>query len=279
METLPTPITATRFDGWTPARQWGFLQALADQGSVSRAAASVGMSTQAAYRLRRHPAADAFRAAWDAAVSDALHRVQEAGIERVLHGEIEVIERGGETIVRHRPCAPQVMVAMLKRCERLADATARAAAARADLVRAEAEAAAAAAARQARFDGVAPEPVVVPAAPLSPETPALAGLHNLLAALPDSQGWEGPEDLDDDDIAVPQLPMPPVTLDPASASLTPRSGRARFFDPAKRAEAAAARAELKAVKAEVARRAAAIARVERRKLYDGFGRSYGDEYG
>jgi molybdenum-dependent DNA-binding transcriptional regulator ModE len=65
MDSLLTPlhpIRAARFDGWTPARQWGFLRALADLVSVSRAARSVGMSATAAYRLRRHPAADAARA-------------------------------------------------------------------------------------------------------------------------------------------------------------------------------------------------------------------------
>jgi hypothetical protein len=269
---------ATRFDGWTPARQWGFLQALADGGSVLRAAQAVGMSPQAAYRLRRHPAADAFRAAWDAAITDSLRRVEEAGIERILYGETETIERGGETITRHRPCAPQVMVAMLKRCERLADAAARAATARADLVRAEAEAAALAATRQARIDGSAQQPVAPPPTSLSPETPTLAALHNVLAVLPDSRGWEGPAQSGDDG-AVPRLPLPPVTLCPASATMTQRSARARFFDPVQRAKAAAARAETAAIKADVARRAEAISRIERRKLYDGFGRSYGDEYG
>ena len=52
-----TPIVpATRHDGWTPARRTQFLDHLAHDGSVRTACSRVGMSREAAYRLRRRDA-------------------------------------------------------------------------------------------------------------------------------------------------------------------------------------------------------------------------------
>ena len=285
MDTLPTPwrpVPSHRIDGWTPARQWAFLQNLADCGSVDRAAQAVGMTKQAAYRLRRHPAADGFRAAWDAAVVDTLRRVSESTVERVLHGEIEVIERGGERITRHRPCAPQVVIAMLARCERLADAAAREAAARADLVPAQAAAAAAAAGRAARRAGSrGPDaPANLPPDPLSSETVALRDFHGLLVALPDSCGWEGPDEPGDDP-AVPVLPMPEVRLCPDPIRLVATARQPRVIDPAAVAARAAARAEKAALDADMAKEAEhaqTLARIDRCEVTDAYGRTWGTNY-
>jgi hypothetical protein len=63
---LPVP-RSPRHDGWSPERQWAFVQALADTGSVSRAARIVGKSVGSAQRLRRHKLAGEFRAAARAA--------------------------------------------------------------------------------------------------------------------------------------------------------------------------------------------------------------------
>jgi hypothetical protein len=52
---LPVPRRHQRHDGWTPDRQRAFIEALADTGSVSRAAAMVNMASVGAYQLRRHP--------------------------------------------------------------------------------------------------------------------------------------------------------------------------------------------------------------------------------
>ena len=58
-----------RHDGWTPARQKAFIGALADTGSVSRAARYVNMSPEGAYYLRRRPGSESFRRAWEAAAN------------------------------------------------------------------------------------------------------------------------------------------------------------------------------------------------------------------
>lgn len=116
IQPMQTPaLLRPRHDGWTPARQWAFIQALADSGSITVAAQRVGMSREAAYRLRRHPSAADFRTAWDEALAEGWRRVQETAFDRVINGETEVWERDGVTTVRHRPCAPHLVIHMLER--------------------------------------------------------------------------------------------------------------------------------------------------------------------
>ena len=56
---------------WTRARQVEFLKALKATQSVSRAARSVGMSRQSAYKLRRRLAGQAFDQAWEIALDES----------------------------------------------------------------------------------------------------------------------------------------------------------------------------------------------------------------
>ena len=65
---LPVPVRARR-DGWTPDRQARFIAQLVRTACVRTAAAAIGLTRESAYRLRRHPGAGSFRAAWDTAVS------------------------------------------------------------------------------------------------------------------------------------------------------------------------------------------------------------------
>jgi hypothetical protein len=64
----PVPGLRRHRNGWLPGRQADFLGYLAETGSVSAAAARVGMSRESAYRLRRREGAESFAAAWDAAL-------------------------------------------------------------------------------------------------------------------------------------------------------------------------------------------------------------------
>lgn len=57
---------------WTGAKAMAFLKALAQHGKVARAARSVGMSRQAAYRLRAR--APNFADFWDGALIEAERR-------------------------------------------------------------------------------------------------------------------------------------------------------------------------------------------------------------
>jgi hypothetical protein len=61
-------VNRIRRDGWTVERQIGFLAALARIRCVTRAAATVGMSRESAYRLRMRPGGALFAAQWDRAL-------------------------------------------------------------------------------------------------------------------------------------------------------------------------------------------------------------------
>jgi hypothetical protein len=73
----PVPRKYNRHDGWTPERQRGFIEALADTGSVKAAAHAVNMTPEGAYLLRRHPAAGEFRKAWEAALALGVQRLED----------------------------------------------------------------------------------------------------------------------------------------------------------------------------------------------------------
>jgi hypothetical protein len=55
----------TRHDGWSVARQCGFLAHLYFTGSVTAAARAVGMTRESAHRLRARAGAESFASAWD----------------------------------------------------------------------------------------------------------------------------------------------------------------------------------------------------------------------
>lgn len=118
---LPVP-RKPRHDGWTPEKQWRFIEALATSASIAAAARLVGMSPRSALRLRRHPQADGFRAAWDAAIAQAWGQLERVALDRALNGETEVIEREGMMIgERHRPCSDRLMIHLLASRERALD--------------------------------------------------------------------------------------------------------------------------------------------------------------
>jgi len=65
---IPVSVRS-RHDGWTPLRQARFIAALAETGSVARAARRAGMARETAYRLRRKQGAESFAHAWDAVLA------------------------------------------------------------------------------------------------------------------------------------------------------------------------------------------------------------------
>lgn len=94
----PVPRKCARHDGWTPERQKAFIEALADTGSVSRAAAQVNMSSEGAYYLRRQPGADAFRRAWEAALDYGVARMKDIAFERAVEGYLVPMFVGGRLL-------------------------------------------------------------------------------------------------------------------------------------------------------------------------------------
>src|SRR5687768_6149438 len=71
-----------RHDGWTPERQREYVEALADTGFASAAAARVGMSVQSANRLRRRADGRSFDLACRAAKRHGAHHVLDCAFER-----------------------------------------------------------------------------------------------------------------------------------------------------------------------------------------------------
>ncbi|TXC73719.1 hypothetical protein FSZ31_03015 [Sphingorhabdus soli] len=105
----PVPLRA-RADGWTPARQRGFIAALARCGCVDAAARHVGMARETAYRLRRRRGVQSFVAAWDAIMAEARRRNYRSDRSfdtlwlSALHGRYTPITRNGvEVAVMHSP--------------------------------------------------------------------------------------------------------------------------------------------------------------------------------
>lgn len=91
----PVPRQCERHDGWTPARQRAFIEALADTGSVRAAVNTVGQTTVGAYRLRRQPGAQSFAAAWSAALDLGVQRIEDVAMDRALNGvEVPVYSYG-----------------------------------------------------------------------------------------------------------------------------------------------------------------------------------------
>lgn len=100
---LPVP-RQQRSDGWTHDSQRGFIEALADTGSVTAAARTVNMTIQSAYRLRRARGAEGFAAAWEAALAQASRRLIDIAFERAINGTEEpVLDKHGNCIhIRQR---------------------------------------------------------------------------------------------------------------------------------------------------------------------------------
>lgn len=85
---IPVPLSRSRKDGWTPARQRIFLAALSTTGMVSRAAKAAEMGVTSAYNLRKRKGAESFAAAWDQVEREARDRALAYVIEHVINGEI-----------------------------------------------------------------------------------------------------------------------------------------------------------------------------------------------
>ena len=91
----PVPRRNKRHDGWTPERQLGFIEALADTGSVHAACKAVDMSQPGAYELRRQPGAESFREAWRRALDLGVQRIEDVAMDRALYGiEVPILSHG-----------------------------------------------------------------------------------------------------------------------------------------------------------------------------------------
>ena len=93
----PVSVKA-RHDGWTPARQRGFILRLALIGCVSSSATAVGMTRESAYQLRKHPGAAGFVAAWTKAIGWGRSHASDLRLTRALIGEVKRVYYRGRKI-------------------------------------------------------------------------------------------------------------------------------------------------------------------------------------
>lgn len=103
-----------RHDGWTPAKQTGFVEALAESGCGAEACAAVGMSRHSAYRLRMRVDAQQFRLAWDAALDLAIRRLSDECYSRALSGEAIPHFYKGEQVGEHRRYDNRLAIFLLR---------------------------------------------------------------------------------------------------------------------------------------------------------------------
>jgi hypothetical protein len=109
-----------RHDGWTRAKQAEFLRCLAATHCVSKAARSVGMGRQSAYKLRNRLKGEPFDIAWQAAFRLQYDALLEAAVGRAING-VEVPHfHKGELIHTSRRYDERAAVALLALRARIA---------------------------------------------------------------------------------------------------------------------------------------------------------------
>ena len=105
--------------GWTPGRKARFLDRLAVHGNVREACRCVGLSAEAAYRLRRRDAM--FARGWAAALVLARQNCEQVLGERAVEGVEEEIFYRGELVGTRRRYDSRLLLAHLARLDRLVD--------------------------------------------------------------------------------------------------------------------------------------------------------------
>ena len=107
------PGRALRHDGWTPEKQAIYLEALATDHNVSRAAKAAGMSRAAAYKLRARLKGEPFDLAWDAAFQCSFDALGAAAMDRALNGVERHHYYKGELVGTSRKFDERLTIALL----------------------------------------------------------------------------------------------------------------------------------------------------------------------
>ena len=108
-----------RAGGWTPARQRGFIAALAETANVRVAARSVGLSARAAYLLRARPEAAGFRDAWDEVIAVGHACAHDAAMSRAMNGTVEPVFYHGVKVGERRRDDDGLLIRLINRGDRL----------------------------------------------------------------------------------------------------------------------------------------------------------------
>lgn len=108
---------SARHDGWSAVRRQRFLEALAQTGSVGRAAREVGMTASGAYQLRARDRE--FHEAWMLALRMADDAVVAAVRERVIDGVEKPVFHKGQSVGSQREFSDRLAIYLLDRLERM----------------------------------------------------------------------------------------------------------------------------------------------------------------
>lgn len=122
VDTLPNPeipAPAIPATGWTQERKALFLERLSAHGNARAACRAVGLSAEAAYKLRRRD--PVFARGWAAALVLGREAAIHALGERAVEGVEEEIYFRGELIGTRRRYDSRLLLAHLARLDRLAD--------------------------------------------------------------------------------------------------------------------------------------------------------------
>lgn len=113
------PCDETLVRGWTPDRQTRFLDHLSTNGNVRSACRRIGLSREAAYRLRRRD--PLFARGWAAAVVKAHDHSIEVLADRAIEGVEEAIYHRGELIGTRRRYDSRLLLAHIARLDKVVE--------------------------------------------------------------------------------------------------------------------------------------------------------------
>jgi len=119
MDPTPTSTRQPRHDGWTEDRKMRFLDCLAQSGNVRVACSQVGLTREAAYRLKRRE--PLFERGWAAALAKARDLSIDALAERAVEGVEEPIYYRGELVGTRRRYDSRLLLAHIARLDKLVD--------------------------------------------------------------------------------------------------------------------------------------------------------------
>lgn len=116
---------AARRDGWNPTLKIRFLENLSVKGNVRAACLLVGMSHEAAYRLRRRD--PVFARGWNGAIELARENSADVLASRAIDGIVEEIWYRGELVGTRTRHDTRLLLAHVARLDRIAEQNAGAA--------------------------------------------------------------------------------------------------------------------------------------------------------
>jgi hypothetical protein len=113
-EFTPVPRERMRRGGWSAERQRKFIELLAETGSVRAACRRMGVGEHHIYKLRRHPEAESFRRAWEAALDCGIARIEDVAMDRALHGVEQPVYSYGELVGTRQVYNDRLLMFMLR---------------------------------------------------------------------------------------------------------------------------------------------------------------------